>query len=176
MPDKRSLQPLTEKQEKFVDAFLSDEAGILFDAVNAYCEAGYSPNSNMHREAQKVLRSKAVVSEIMNRMADPKWSEFWIDERAIVKQLWKEATKTGIGASHAARINALVWIGKHLGMWQEKREERDTKPSIQVINYGLPLEKVEEELSNPEVEQTKDSVSLPEGVMITSYADEDNIH
>ena len=44
-----------------------------------------------------------------------------------------------MGSSQAARINALVWIGKHIGMWQEKqKEEADTRPIINITNYEIP--------------------------------------
>ena len=77
----------------------------------------------------------------------------------------------------AARINALVWIGKHIGMWQEKQEqEKDTKPTINIVQYGVSQKEAEKELNRPEVVNKKDDVTLPEGVIITSYEDSDAKH
>lgn len=170
---KERIQPLTEKQEAFVDAFLSEEN--LFNPIRAYLAAGYAPNANNYREAMKVLNKKVVVREINRRMGELD-TAFWINEKVIVRKLWEEATREGMGSSQAARINALVWIGKHIGMWKEKSEERDTTPQIQIIQYGMDGEKVEKELNRKEVVEQKDSVKLPEGVVLTSYSDEDNVH
>jgi hypothetical protein len=52
----------------------------------------------------------------------------------ILSQLLKEATREGAGSNHAARIQALQILGKHLGMFVEKKE--DVSHTIQIINYG----------------------------------------
>ena len=119
----------------------------------------------------RVLKSEAVQHAIHSRMKDMS-TAWWINEEVVMQELWKEAHETGRGASHAARINALVWMGKHIGMWQEKREEVDTRPNIQIIQYGATQEQVEKELNNPEVVANKDKVELPEGVALIDYNDD----
>jgi hypothetical protein len=52
----------------------------------------------------------------------------------ILTQLFKEATREGNGSNHAARIQALQILGKHLGMFVEKKA--DVSHTIQIINYG----------------------------------------
>lgn len=172
MSEKKYERQITEKQEAFVDNFLFGEKP--FSPVHAYLEAGYAPNSNNYREAMKVLNSKAVIREINLRMADLN-NDYWLNEKTIIQRLWQEATREGMGSSQAARINALVWIGKHLGMWKEKHEEKDTTPQIQIIQYGLKEEEVKKELNKPEVVERKDEVELPEGVVLTDFS-EDKVH
>lgn len=170
---KKPIKPLTELQEKFVDAFLGD---CHLDPIKAYDAAGYAHSMQKYTEAMKILNSKAVSREINKRMAD-KDTSFWINENLIIKKLWAEATDYGQKSSQAARINALVWIGKHIGMWQEKQEaEKDTRPVINITQYGVDQKKAEKELSRPEVVKKKDDVTLPEGVIITSYEDSDAKH
>ena len=169
---KGSLE-LTEKQELFVEAFLGE---CLFDPIKSYQAAGYSDTFQLYSSAQRVLKSEAVQHAIHARMKDMN-TAWWINEEVVVQELWKEAHEKGRGASHAARINALVWIGKHLGMWQEKKEEeKDTRPNIQVINYGVPKEQLDKELSQPEVIAQKDKAELPEGVLLADYTDKGTKH
>ena len=86
----------------------------------------------------------------------------------ILTQLYKEATREGNGSNHAARIQALQILGKHLGLFTEKKE--DTSHVINIINYGSQEIKelevsqgVINDLSNPEV-------SLLDNVVIEEYS------
>lgn len=165
---KKRIKPMTEKQERFVEAFLGE---AYFDPIKAYELAGYSMNGyNKYTDSMKILHSDAVTREINQRMAD-KDTAYWISDNVIIKQLWKEATDYGDRSSQAARINALVWIGKHIGMWQEKQQEADTKPIINITNYGIPETDLKRELNRSDVVKEVDNVSLPEGVVVTSYLD-----
>ena len=159
---------LTELQENFVDAFLGE---CMFDPIKAYKAAGYADSSKIYVSAMKVLKSEAVKRAIHDRMKDMK-TAWWLSEEVIVQELWKEAHDKDQGSSHSARINALVWIGKHLGMWQEKKEETEVKPTIVIQNYGAPKEDIEKEVNSPEVVREKDKVSLPEGVQVLDYSKE----
>lgn len=164
---------LTELQEAFVDAFLGE---ALFDPLKAYNLAGYAESMKPYNEAMRVLRSKAVAHHIHKRLAEQD-TDYWINESAVVQRLWKEAIDESRGSSQAARINALVWVGKHLGMWQDKKDsQEDKQPIIQITNYGLDKQKVEKELNRPEVVEQKDKVSLPEGIVVANYAEEENVH
>lgn len=166
---KKDPSALTTKQAAFVDAFLSEEC--MLDPIKAYDAAGYAHSYNKYSEAMKVLNSTTVVREINRRMAQLD-TAFWINENIIIKKLWEEATNKDIGSSQAARINALVWIGKHIGMWQEKKvEEKDTRPVINITNYGIDEKAAQKELTKPEVVKEANKVSLPEGVVITQYDD-----
>ena len=88
----------------------------------------------------------------------------------ILTQLYKEATREGNGSNHAARIQALQILGKHLGLFTEKKE--DTSHVINIINYGSQEIKelevsqgVINDLSNPEV-------SLLDNIVIEEYSND----
>jgi hypothetical protein len=87
----------------------------------------------------------------------------------ILTQLLKEATREGNGSNHAARIQALQILGKHLGMFVEKKE--DVSHTIQIINYGNNVDIKEIEVSE-KVEQIEDvdSFYLPDNINIEDYS------
>ena len=165
----KPIKAITEKQVKFVEAFLGD---CYFDPLKAYKAAGYSQNTyNMYSEAMNVLHSNAVSREINRRMAE-KDTAYWISDNIIIKQLWKEATDYGDKSSQAARINALVWIGKHIGMWAEKQQEVDTKPVIHITNYGVPEAEFKKAVKDTDAEKEVENVQLPEGIQVLDYSEE----
>ena len=85
----------------------------------------------------------------------------------IIERLYKEAIREGAGSNHSARIQALVQLGKHLGLFQEKKEVQ--LPTFQIINYGtkeeptIPTE-LEEQIESIK-EETKDL-----NIKITEYS------
>lgn len=153
---------LTDLQERFVDYFVGES---LFNPIEAYNRAGYSKSGKPYIAAMRVLGSKAVIRAIHNRLSE---SSFWINEDAIVKQLWHEALTA---KNDGARINALVWLGKHIGMWQDKKEDGTGNVTYNIVNYGVDKDEVVKTIeATPEVEKQKDKVQLPEGVAVLSYS------
>lgn len=165
---KKRIKPMTQLQERFVEAFLGE---AYFDPIKAYELAGYAMNGyNKYTDSMKILHSDAVTREINQRMAN-KDTAYWISDNVIIKQLWKEATDYGDRSSQAARINALVWIGKHIGMWQEKqKEEADTRPIINITNYEIPEKEFNIAVSDPKVIAEVDKVELFEGIVVEDYS------
>lgn len=164
---KKRIKPLTEMQERFVEAFLGES---YFDPIRAYDAAGYNPNTySKYSDSMKILHSDAVTREINQRMTN-KDTAYWINDNIIIKQLWKEATDYGDRSSQAARINALVWIGKHIGMWQEKQKEVDTRPIINITNYEIPEKEFNVAVSDPKVIAEVDKVELFEGIVVEDYS------
>jgi hypothetical protein len=85
----------------------------------------------------------------------------------ILTQLYKEATREGNGSNHAARIQALQILGKHLGMFVEKKA--DVSHTIQIINYGketLELEVKEEQQSL----EDNSEMEIPLNIHIEDYS------
>jgi hypothetical protein len=83
----------------------------------------------------------------------------------ILSQLLKEATREGNGSNHAARIQALQILGKHLGMFTEKKE--DVSHTIQIINYGPRELEVKEKIEEIEDHST---TPLPLNIVIEDYS------
>ena len=88
-----------------------------------------------------------------------------LSPEVILTQLYKEATREGNGSNHAARIQALQILGKHLGLFTEKKA--DVSHTIQIINYGgeILLSKEAEEIVDIEEEYI-----TPKGVDIEDYS------
>ena len=85
----------------------------------------------------------------------------------ILTQLYKEATREGNGSNHAARIQALQILGKHLGLFTEKKAE--ASHTIQIINYGskeLEVKEVVESIESPE----DNAEPLPLNIVIEDYS------
>lgn len=165
----KRIKPMTEMQERFVDAFLGES---YFDPIKAYDAAGYNQNTyRKYSDAMKILHSDAVTREINRRMAE-KDTAYWISDNLIIKQLWKEATDYGEKSSQAARINALVWIGKHIGMWQEKQQEVDTKPVIKIVQYGVSETEFKKAVKETNADEEVENVKLPEGIQVLDYSEE----
>ena len=85
----------------------------------------------------------------------------------ILTQLYKEATREGAGSNHAARIQALQILGKHLGLFTEKKE--DTSHVINIINYGSTEIKELEVIQPESISDQSDSAPLPANIYIEEY-------
>ena len=98
-----------------------------------------------------------------------------ISPELILEKLLKEALREGSGSNHAARIQALGLLGKHFGMFQEKKE--DLKPVFNIINYSqIPLESVGTEGSklDPPLESVGTEgidLDIPNNIKITNYSE-----
>lgn len=159
---------LTTMQEAFVDAFIETN----FDVIKAFEAAGYRDSQSNFRfqAAIRLLKTKAISEAIQERLTNATPAH-WITEDIVINKLWREATDYGKGSSQAARINALVWIGKHFGMFAEKKTSEESDVTYNIINYAVPKEQMEKEINKPEVlEHKDDDVVLPEGVLIKDYA------
>ena len=77
-----------------------------------------------------------------------------ISQDTIIERLWKEAIREGSGSNHTARIQALTLLGKHLGLFEEKKQEQ--AHTFNIINYSsepLKIEKIEESIIEQEEQQ-----------------------
>jgi predicted HTH domain antitoxin len=142
--------------------------------VNIYCSKGnYSLKKTAELldlqfgEVKDIITRDCVRVEVEKRQSYVK-KKFKMDEVDVLNRLWEEANNTEKGSNHNARITALVWIGKHLGMWQEKKEEKtDNTYTYNIINYDSgsqpkQLEKI--------VEQTIEQEEVLENVSVTKYS------
>lgn len=123
-----SRSALTDQQAQYVEAYCT-----TLDPMKAAKAIGAQYPRAM---VVKMNRSKRVMAAIKERMEERR-ATFWLKEENIMQKLWEEANREGKGSSHAARIQALVWLGKHLGMFQEG-EQRDLNISYNIVNYASP--------------------------------------
>lgn len=106
---------LTPKQAAFVQEYLLD-----LNATQAAIRAGYSPRTasfigheNLRKPniAAAIASAQAERSERLNITADE-----------VLRGLHAEATLTGEGSSHSARVTAWAHLGKHLGLFTDRAE------------------------------------------------------
>jgi len=164
---------LTDQEKIFIDAYCGEAE---FKAKEAAKIAKYVHPERMGYE---VLKRKAVSKAIQDRL-DTKARTAWYSQEDIQKALWEEVnTKEGRGNTQAARISALVWLGKSIGMWNEVQqkqkllEEQRKEPQIQynIINYAnsLPSEDDIKDVIDAEKNSVEEQLSLPEGIEIINY-------
>lgn len=104
-----------------------------------------------------------------------------IDPNLIIEKLYKEAIREDRTASHSARIQALTTLGKHLGLFQDKKEKENH--TFNIIHYSSsPNDKIEVttdtdiDIDSPVVieEENKTSLDLEDMIEITNYSDDED--
>jgi len=127
---------LTAKQAAFVEEYLVD-----LNATAAAIRAGYSAKS-ARKVGSNLLTLPHVQAAIEEAMAERR-ERVEVTQDYVLARLKAEAELKGKGASHVGRIRALELLGKHLGMFTEKREISGpngtplTSPEI-TINFVEP--------------------------------------
>ena len=106
---------MTPKRDQFVKEYLVD-----LNATQAAIRAGYSAKTagvigteNLKKPCiqQAITKSQAVRSERTE-----------ITQDYVLTRLRIESERTEEGSSHAARVSAINLLGKHLGMFVERKE------------------------------------------------------
>lgn len=108
---------LNPRQMKFVEGYLSGKP-----ASQAYIEAGYDAKGNAAESAAaRMLRNVQVQSAIETAretaVANQALTVEW-----VLSRLKLEATRTGEGASHSARVRAAELLGKTLKLFPDQHE------------------------------------------------------
>lgn len=111
------MSKLTPKQQRFVEEYLID-----LNATQAAIRAGYSEKTAQWIGPQ--LLTKTHVLEAV-QVAQSKLSEAClVSQKMVIEGLLAEAKLNGEGSSHSARVSAWGLLGKHLGMFVEKTENK----------------------------------------------------
>lgn len=105
-----------------------------------YAHSVVSPGIKHPKEDNPYSR-RANVQFHIARALQEKTEALEINADTILEKLYKEATREDRTASHSARINALSILGKHLGLFQEKKEVE--KHTFNIIHYSSPSDKIE---------------------------------
>jgi hypothetical protein len=115
---------MTPRQQRFLDEYLVD-----LNATQAAIRAGYSART-ANEQGARLLANASVATAI--RYAQHARSErVQITQDDVLRGLHREATLTGEGSTHAARVSAWGLIAKHLGMLVERRQllGQDSQPT-----------------------------------------------
>lgn len=173
------LDDLTPKQRRFVEHYTGPDRG---NAIQSAKKAGYGAGM-----APELMNNEKIVNAIIEQNELQKKKMFY-DEQAILERLWEEATFEGKGSSQNARIQALVYLGKHIGMWDDKSkalaEAKQQKGDItyNIINFSDSKKEDLQDKVVHTIEQNKESVEkererldlkpsddILEGVVLTNY-------
>lgn len=95
------------------------------------------------------------------------------DAAVIVDKLWEQYCDDS--TPPAVRVQILVHLGKHIGMWANSTGNKDSTPSVQynIVNYNT----IESEINANRLEVEKELVKvdtiedadIPDGIQILSY-------
>lgn len=148
-----SLSPL---DRLYVRAYLSSLSHI-------HAHRTVAPTLKNHSNDNPFSRKEAVQFHISQALQE-KTEGLSLTPEIIIEKLYKEATLYGSGSNHAARIQALTQLGKHLGLFKEKEEEK--RPVFNIINYGESRISIEEKKEVPE-----ESIEpIPDNILISDYS------
>lgn len=121
---------LNPKQQKFVERWL-----LTGNAAQSYIDAGYKSRGNSaEAAAARLLRNVKVEKAIKDASAKGA-------ERAAVTASWvmknmkREATFRGRGASHMARVRATELLGRAFGLFSDKQQHEHSGPNGEPIPH-----------------------------------------
>jgi Terminase small subunit len=104
------------RQQRFVDEYLID-----LNATQAAIRAGYSARTAEQQGPATV--GKIEIADVVQKAHAVRGERVQITQDDVLRGLQREATLSGDGSSHAARVSAWGLIGKHLGMFIERRQQ-----------------------------------------------------
>ncbi len=108
------MSKLAPKQARFVEEYLID-----LNATQAAIRAGYK-NGEIGRQ---IITKNNVLEAI--QAAQAKLSDAClVSQKMVIDGLLAEAKLSGEGSSHSARVAAWAHLGKHLGMFVDKTENK----------------------------------------------------
>lgn len=101
---------LRPKQRRFVEEYLID-----LNATQAAIRAGYSKKTAYAIGSENL--SKPEVKAALQKAMDERKERTQVAQDDIIQRLRDEIENFGEGASHATRFQAVVQLGRHLGMF-----------------------------------------------------------
>ncbi len=164
------LDNLTPKQRRFVELYTGPNRG---NALQSAKEAGYGAGM-----ASELMDNEKIVEAVTEQNELQRKTMFY-NEQDILEKLWEEATKEGKGSNQNGRIQALVHLGKHIGMWDDKSKAlalaKEEKQGItyNIINFSESKKEELEEKVMGAIEENIEEVeqALP-GIVIENYREE----
>lgn len=125
------------------------------------------PGLKHPKEDNPFSRKESIQFHISSALQD-RADSMGLSPELILEKLYKEATREGAGSNHAARIQALTQLGKHFGLFQDKKES--TGHTFNIINYGTGEESTTLIDNVPKVLIEEIDLEVPEGVVLTDYS------
>jgi hypothetical protein len=123
---------LTPKQRRFVDEYLLD-----LNATQAAIRAGYSARTANEQGARLLANASVAAAAQSAQLARSERLQLTQDD--VLRGLHREATLTGEGSSHSARVAAWGLLAKHLGMLDRRPEAAEQFFTISISNGSGPM-------------------------------------
>jgi len=111
----RMTKKLNARQQYFVEHYV-----LTGNATKSAIAAGYSQRS-ASSIGERLLRKDELAAAVAASQSDL-LERVMVDQDMVIAGLLKEATREGDGASHSARVNAWMQLGKHLQMFTDKHD------------------------------------------------------
>ncbi len=106
---------LTSKQQRFAAEYLVD-----LNATQAALRAGYSAKT-AYSQGQRLLKN-VEVAKVVSAGAANTSEKLDLSAERVLRGLFEEATRTGEGSSHGARVSAWGLLGKYQSLFTDKIE------------------------------------------------------
>jgi hypothetical protein len=116
-----NTRPLTERQERFCREYLAGGRNAAGAYRTSY-SAGRMSDKAVRVAACRLLKDVRIRARV-DAVVEAAEQKTQITVESTLRRLDAEASYHGEGASHSARVSALVAIGKHLGMFPARRLE-----------------------------------------------------
>jgi len=123
---------LTPKQERFVAEYLID-----LNATQAAIRAGYSEKTAGQVGFENL--KKPEIAEAIAAKAGKTAEKLDLSAERVLKGLFEEATRTGEGSSHGARVSAWGLLGKYHKLFVD-RVEADVTGDLTVTDARTKLQ------------------------------------
>ncbi len=134
------MSKLTDRQEAFVAEYLID-----LNATQAAIRAGYSEKTAQEQGSR--LLSNVMVAEAIAEGASKRIRKAEITAQDVLEGLYLEATRTGEGSSHGARVSAWGLLGKYHKLFTDKIEA-DVSGDITVTDAKSKLQHIVSRLAS----------------------------
>lgn len=151
-------QALTTKQQAFFDVYIKHRSiAKVIKELDITSNAAYS-----------IYRSRNVQAALKEFNQDLQ-DKVVYDTATIIDKLWEEYADEETPKN--VKVQILVWLGKHIGMWANSLSTGDKDKSTvtyNIVNYNIEKE-IEKNMG--EVEKIIDTteLDLSTGIVITDY-------
>ena len=119
-------------KRRFVDEYLVD-----LNATQAAIRAGYSARTANEQGARLLANASVAAAAESAQLARSERLQLTQDH--VLRGLYREATWSGDGSSHSARVTAWGLIAKHLGMFDRGQEAAEQCFTIEISSGSDPV-------------------------------------
>lgn len=149
---------LAPDERLYVDSyFLTYSHSKSHQAVN--------PNLKKYTNTNKYSNRESIQYHI-NKRAIKRAQSMQLDGDTVMDLLLQEATRLGSGSSPTARVQALTLLGKQLGLFEDKKDDKaDVVFNIVSYSSDKPVEVIEE------VKEVKKIDEIPNNIVIETYGE-----